>query len=222
MANLSLRGISKSFGPLDILNDVNLDVKAGETVAILGPSGAGKSTLLHIAGLMEKPTRGEVHIEGKHIKDLSDTALSNERLNQVGFLFQFHYLLPDFDVLDNVLMPTRLANDAPMESLDRAMIFLERLGLKDRLTHRPHQLSGGEQQRVALARAMIRHPKVLLCDEPTGNLDEGTARDVISLLWDEVKRNNVSTIIVTHNEMLAKETNRSYYLAHGRLVESRR
>lgn len=222
MANLSLKGISKSFGSLEILRDVNLEMAAGETVAILGPSGAGKSTLLHIAGLMEKPTRGDVSIQGNRIQELSDAALSSERLNHIGFLFQFHYLLPDFNVLDNVLIPTRLANDPPQESLERALTFLERLGLKDRLTHRPHELSGGEQQRVALARAMIRHPKVLLCDEPTGNLDEATARGVISLLWEEVKRHNVSTIIVTHNEMLAKETNRSYYLAHGRLLESRR
>ena len=217
MANiLELRGLSKSFGELEILRCVDFELKEGASAAILGPSGAGKSTLLHIAGLMEKPTAGSVVLQGRPIDALSENERARERLNTIGFLFQFHYLLPDFNVLENVLIPPRLAGDDLLLVEREARALLDRLGLKDRLTHKPHQLSGGEQQRVGLARALIRKPKLLLCDEPTGNLDHNTAKAVTDLLLSEVSRNGVATVLVTHNEALAKQAGSAYHLSQGR------
>jgi lipoprotein-releasing system ATP-binding protein len=219
MANtpvLELRGIHKKFGDLRILRGVDLTLSAGESTAILGPSGAGKSTLLHIAGLMERPSEGELRVAGRDARRMSERELARERLDTIGFLFQFHHLLPDFNVLENVLMPARLAGDELALAERRAKEILERLGLSERLHHRPHELSGGEQQRTGLARALIRRPKLLLCDEPTGNLDSVTAHEVAELIWTEVKREGVAAIIVTHNERLASQAGSAQHLAEGR------
>lgn len=214
---LELNNVTKRFGALEILKGVNLTVPAGETLAILGPSGAGKSTLLHVAGLMEGPTSGSVRVGGQAAENLSEPEKALKRLDSIGFLFQFHYLLPDLNVLENVLVPPRLAGDDLSRMKPEAESYLERLGLKDRFHHKPHQLSGGEQQRTALARALIRKPHLLLCDEPTGNLDPHTAGGVADLLLEEAKRAGTALIVVTHNETLAQRMARSYYLRDGLL-----
>lgn len=218
MANvLELKNISKSFGALEILRGIDMSLAAGESTAIVGPSGAGKSTLLHIAGIMERPTTGDVLLNGRNLNGLSENERARVRLDSIGFLFQFHYLLPDFDVLENVLVPGRLAGDDLSAVRRDALALLEKLGLKDRLTHKPNQLSGGEQQRAALARAMIRKPKLLMCDEPTGNLDPHTADGVSDLILREVKEAGVSAIIVTHNMGLAKRVEKTVYLSEGKV-----
>lgn len=217
MANvLELRSLSKSFGSLEILRGIDFQLKEGESAAILGPSGAGKSTLLHIAGLMERPTAGSVVLGGKAVESLSEDDLARERLDTIGFLFQFHYLLPDFNVLENVLVPARLANDDLSKADREARELLSRLGLSERLTHKPHQLSGGEQQRVGLARALLRKPKLLLCDEPTGNLDQVTADVVSDMIFSEIRRDGMAAIVVTHNDALAKRAGSAYHLTQGR------
>ncbi|MCB4755670.1 MAG: ABC transporter ATP-binding protein [Elusimicrobia bacterium] len=212
---LELKNISKSFGDLVVLRQVDLTLEKGTSIAIVGPSGAGKSTLLHIAGLMEKPSGGEVWINGHAGHTLPESERARERLNTIGFLFQFHYLLPDFNVLENVLLPPRLAGDELESATQEAKRILDRLGLTPRLHHLPSQLSGGEQQRTALARALIRHPKLLLCDEPTGNLDKQHAAEMMDLLWAEMSQYETAVILVTHNEALAKRTRMSYHLSDG-------
>jgi lipoprotein-releasing system ATP-binding protein len=195
---------------------LDFHIEKGRAVAILGPSGAGKSTLLHIAGLMDHPTSGTVSIDGRSANHLSEKELARLRLDTVGFVFQFHYLLADFDVLENVLIPCRFANDDLAVRKKEALELLEKLKLSHRLTHRPQELSGGEQQRAAFARALIRRPALLLCDEPTGNLDPHTADEMMSIVWSEVAARNLTTIIVTHNEAVAKRTNVAYHLRDGR------
>jgi len=216
---LELKNISKNFGPLEILRDISFSLESGRTLAIMGPSGAGKSTLLHIAGLMEKPTGGHINLLGRTARNLSEKERARERLDTIGFLFQFHYLLPEFDSLENTLIPARLAGDDLRIAGKNAEDILRRLGVGRRLHHRPNQLSGGEQQRVALARALIRKPKILLCDEPTGNLDQKTAEEVWNLIMDEVRNENLAAIIATHNESLARHASLSYHLSDGILKE---
>lgn len=217
MANiLELTGVSKSYRDVQVLNNLDFRIEKGQAVAILGPSGAGKSTLLHIAGLMDHPTSGSVSIDGRSANNLSEKELARLRLDSVGFVFQFHYLLADFDVLENVLIPCRFANDDLGIRKKEALELLEKLKLSHRLTHRPQELSGGEQQRAAFARALIRRPALLLCDEPTGNLDPHTADEMMSIVWSEVAARQLTTIIVTHNEAVAKRTNVAYHLREGR------
>lgn len=219
-AVLELRHIEKSFGDLTVLRDVSLTVPPGSATAVVGPSGAGKSTLLHIAGLMETPSAGLVRIHGDEMGDMTESGRAARRLDVVGFLFQFHYLLPDFNVLENALIPARIANEDLRAAERRARDLLERLGLKDRLTHRPSELSGGEQQRAALARSLARRPKLLLCDEPTGNLDVHTGRAVMELVWEEISRQGLGAVIVTHNEEIANRAARRLHLRDGRFVEN--
>lgn len=219
---LELSGVGKRFGDLEILSGVSLSLAAGKSAAVLGPSGVGKSTLLHIAGLMEHPSSGVVKINGRDAGNLADADLARERLDTIGFLFQFHYLLPDFDVLENVLMPARIAGDDIDAADQRAEETLARLGLGERLHHRPYQLSGGEQQRAGLARAMMRKPRLLLCDEPTGNLDQQTADGVADVIWDEIHRQGVAALIVTHNERLASRADTIFHLSKGSFEETRR
>jgi lipoprotein-releasing system ATP-binding protein len=219
---LEIQNVTKSFGSLSILRDVDLSVAKGESIAILGPSGAGKSTLLHIAGLMEAPSTGAVYINRKNTTAQSDDERAAERLKTIGFLFQFHHLLPDFTVLENVIMPCRLAGLESEEAEKEAIDLLERLGLRDRMAHKPYQLSGGEQQRAAFARAMIRRPGLLLCDEPTGNLDERTGQEMMGLVWAEMKRGGAACIIVTHNRDLARNADRVLTLHEGRLESAAR
>ncbi|MFN0118691.1 MAG: ABC transporter ATP-binding protein [Elusimicrobiota bacterium] len=215
---LELTDISKSFGNLHILKGASLQLKRGEIIAILGASGVGKSTLLHLAGLMEKPTSGEIFIDNEKVLELSHEEKSFLRLSKIGFLFQFHYLLPDFSALENVMIPARLANDNLNDAEKKARELLTKLGLVDRLSHRPYELSGGEQQRVAFARSMMRDPHILLCDEPTGNLDEASALDMFQLIRESVLEKNMAAIVVTHNEGLAKHTDKIYHLKEGKLV----
>lgn len=214
---LSLNKISKSYGHLSILEDLDLDCKKGETISIMGPSGVGKSTLLAIAGLMDVPTSGYVVLEKNEIRKIGDDERSLIRLNNIGFLFQFHYLLPEFSALENVLMPCRIAGDPLREKLKEATDLLSRMNLSERLHHRPDQLSGGEQQRVALARALIRSPKILLCDEPTGNLDAQSGHEMMDIIFDHVKNKGMSAILVTHNEELAHRAQHSYVLLDKKL-----
>jgi lipoprotein-releasing system ATP-binding protein len=221
-AVLELRGVAKRFGDLEILSGVDLALTAGRSAAVIGPSGAGKSTLLHIAGLMERPTGGTVLIRSRDAGGLSEAERARERLDTVGFLFQFHYLLPDFDVIENVMMPSRIAGDDLAAARRRAEENLGRLGLSDRMHHRPYQLSGGEQQRAGLARALMRKPRLLLCDEPTGNLDQQTADSVADLIWSEIHREGVAALIVTHNERLAARANMVFHLTKGSFAEARR
>lgn len=217
MAELILKTnrLVKRYDSLEILRGIDFELREKEIVSIVGPSGAGKSTFLHLVGLMEHPTGGDIQLSGRFLSGLSDKERARIRLEDVGFLFQFHYLLPDFNLLENVLIPCRLAGDDLRSARTEARQLLDRLGLSERLDHRPSELSGGEQQRAALARAMIRRPKLLLCDEPTGNLDEQTAEDVAGLMWEEMRRQNLSGIIVTHNEKLAQRADKELRLEHG-------
>jgi lipoprotein-releasing system ATP-binding protein len=216
---LQAKNVSKSYptprGPLPILNDISLSLDAGEAVAIVGPSGTGKSTLLYILGALEPPTSGEVTLDGKNPFALSDTELSAFRNQSAGFVFQDHCLLPQCTVLENVLIPTLVsAND---DDAARARQLLDQVGLSQRLDHRPGELSGGEKQRVAIARALIRSPKLLLCDEPTGNLDRVTAAQVADLLLGINKTVGAILIVVTHSAELAARFPKRFELVEGRL-----
>jgi lipoprotein-releasing system ATP-binding protein len=216
---LRLAGIRKSFamarGALEVLRGATVEVGRGEVVALLGPSGAGKSTLLHIAGLLESPDTGDVTIAGRHCAGLSDGERTAIRRETVGFVYQFHNLLPEFSALDNVAMPQLVAGKSHGAAHDRARDLLTRLGLGERLDHYPAQLSGGEQQRVAIARAMANRPKVLLADEPTGNLDETTSDAVFAEMLNVIREGGVGALIATHNAALAARMDRRIILHNG-------
>ena len=212
---LQLDNISKSFNmagyKLDVLKEVNLSVNSGRTLAITGSSGAGKSTMLHIMGGLERPTTGEVLFQGQDIYKGSSGALDRYRNRNVGFVFQFHYLLNDFTAFENVLIPAVLAEKVGKAAEERAHCLLERMGLKDRMTHFPKELSGGEQQRVALARAMMNEPALLLADEPTGNLDKANSRSVQELLFS-LADEGMAVIIVTHDHEIAAQATEKLHL----------
>ena len=204
-------------GPLPILDDVTLDLAAGDAVAIMGPSGSGKSTLLNILGTLDTPSSGVVTLDGRNPFTLAEPALAEFRNSQVGFVFQDHSLLPQCTVLENVLAPTLVARDG--DHLDHAKELLQQVGLSHRLAHRPSELSGGEKQRVALARALVRRPRLLLCDEPTGNLDHRAAESVAALLLDLHRRQQTILIVVTHSRELATHLPRRFDLIDGHLAE---
>jgi lipoprotein-releasing system ATP-binding protein len=214
--------ISKSYqtplGPLRVLSDVDLSVGPGRSISIVGPSGSGKSTLLYILGALEPPSSGTVLLDGQNPFELDDRRLAAFRNRHVGFVFQDHHLLPQCSVLENVLVPTLVARDAVAGVEQRARDLIEQVGLTARLHHRPHELSGGEKQRVALARALVQHPGLVLCDEPTGNLDQESADTVASLLVDLHKRQQSILIVVTHNLELAQRMDTRYMLGDARLV----
>jgi lipoprotein-releasing system ATP-binding protein len=216
---LEARNISKSYatprGPLPILNGVSLSLAAGDAISIIGPSGTGKSTLLYILGALDPPTSGEVMLDGRNPFTLSDKDVSAFRNQEVGFVFQDHCLLPQCTVLENVLIPTLVGKN---QSEDRAKELLHQVGLSHRLDHRPAELSGGEKQRVAIARAMIRGPKLLLCDEPTGNLDRHTALQVADLLVDINRASRNILVVVTHSAELAGRFPKIFELVEGQLV----
>jgi lipoprotein-releasing system ATP-binding protein len=221
---LELRGIQQSFkeaggGRLDVIKSADLALYPGEMVALIGPSGAGKSTLLHITGMLEKPLAGEVVIAGKSSRDMSDDRRTALRLNTMGFVYQYHHLLPEFSALENVIVPQMIAGKSRKAARPRATELLERVGLGARLEHRPGKLSGGEQQRVAVARALANAPKILLADEPTGNLDLHTADDVFSMLTDLVHGFRVAALIATHNLEIAKRMDRVVTIREGVLEE---
>jgi len=205
---LEVRQVSKSYftprGALDILSGVSLSLSRGDAAAIMGPSGSGKSTLLYILGALEPPTSGTVTLDGHNPFELPEKALAAFRNTQVGFVFQDHCLLPQCTVLENVLVPTLVA-DSRSGAEQRARSLLDQVGLKDRMDHKPGELSGGEQQRVAIARALIRKPLMLLCDEPTGNLDHGSAETVASILLDLHRSQRTILVVVTHNAELASK-----------------
>ena len=219
--HVDARGLVKEFtdGPrtVRVLSGVDFAIAAGETVAIVGESGVGKSTLLHLLGGLERPTSGKVVIGGVDIAAQSERELARFRNREIGFVFQFHHLLPDFSALENVMMPCLIAAEGPAAARERATRVLERVGLGERLTHRPGELSGGEQQRVAVARAVVLRPGLVLADEPTGNLDPDTGDEVEKLLLELNREAGTTCIVVTHSDRLAGAMDRRFRLAHGHL-----
>lgn len=220
---LNLDKVTRKFeqgrGVLDVLKGVDLQIRAGEVVALIGPSGAGKSTLLHIAGLLEQPDSGDITISGQPCGALNDDARTNMRRHNIGFVYQYHHLLPEFSALENIVVPQIIAGLGKTEAKKRAAELLEVLGLTPRATHRPGKLSGGEQQRVAIARALANAPRLLLADEPTGNLDPETAADVFSVLLRLARGAGLALLIATHNTALAARMDRIVSLENGVLVE---
>lgn len=216
-------GLEKEFrsgtGWLSVLKGVSLDIERGSIVAIVGPSGAGKSTLLHILGGLDRPTKGKVLLEGEEIVNHSDIDLAKTRNQKIGFLFQFHHLLPEFNAVENIGLPRRMLGESKQKADSRAKELLQQLGLGDRGHHRPGELSGGEQQRVALARALVNNPAVVLADEPTGNLDRQTGKQVLDIIWNLQKTNSQTFIIVTHDETIAERATRRIRITEGRVVE---
>ena len=222
---LVLDGVSKTYGkdgpaPVPVLSDLSLTVGRGEVVALVAPSGAGKSTLLHIAGLLDTPDEGSVALGGRNMVGLGDRARTEARRNDVGFIYQFHHLLPEFTALENVVIP-QLANGVPKpEAESRARDLLAHVGVLPRASHRPAALSGGEQQRVAFCRALANQPKLLLADEPTGNLDPDTSDQVFGALMALVRETGLAALIATHNLELAARMDRVVRLEKGRVVTS--
>ena len=219
---LVLRDLGRTYqtgqGPLEVLRGANLTVAPGEIVGLIGPSGSGKSSLLHAAGLLEHPTSGQVLIDGRDCGAMTDAARTRIRLSTIGFVYQFHHLLPELDALDNVALPALIAGQSRRVARERARELLTDLGLAARLDHQPAQLSGGEQQRVAVARALTNKPRLLLADEPTGNLDPATSDAVFQSLHDLVRATGVAALIATHNLEMAKHMDRVLALRDGRLV----
>ena len=220
---LSVRGVTRTYettsGGLTVLKGVDLDVMPGEVVGLIGPSGSGKSSLLHAAGLLERPTSGEIRIDGVDVGGLDERARTHIRLASIGFVYQFHHLLAEFDARDNVALPLRIAGVGTTQARERASEVLTALGLGERLTHQPAQMSGGEQQRVAVARALANRPRLLLADEPTGNLDPATSQTVFEALHRLVKDTGVAALIATHNMELAGHMDRVFALKDGHLEE---
>jgi lipoprotein-releasing system ATP-binding protein len=218
---VSIRGLARTYetaaGSLSVLRGVDLDLQPGEIVGLIGPSGSGKSSLLHAAGLLEHPNAGTISIRGVECSTLNDRERSRIRLAQIGFVYQFHHLLPEFSALDNVALPQMIAGKTQAEARKRAGDLLGELGLKDRVEHQPAQLSGGEQQRVAIARALANRPRVLLADEPTGNLDPHTSAAVFESLYGLVRSQGVAALVATHNLELASHMDRVFALRDGHL-----
>jgi lipoprotein-releasing system ATP-binding protein len=218
LANVS-RVYKQTAGDLVVFRGVSLAVRPGEIVALVGPSGSGKSSLLHIAGLLEEPSEGDVFIDGRSAAHLSERERTQMRRETLGFVYQFHHLLPEFSARENVAIPMRIAGETKAVSMEAADAILAQVGLGARLTHRPSQLSGGEQQRVAIARALANSPRVLLADEPTGNLDPHTADAVFEILIARVREAGLSALVATHNYELCKKMDRTLVLNDGTLAE---
>ncbi len=214
-------GVCKSYGSADrivsVLDDLSLTVTAGEKLVIVGQSGVGKSTLLHVLGALDPPTSGRIVFDGADLATMDERALAAFRNRRIGFVFQFHHLLPDFTALENVMMPALIAGDGHDRAASRARAILSQVGLEERLEHKPGELSGGEQQRVAIARAVVLEPQAVLADEPTGNLDPATSDGVHALLEDLNRRLGITLIVVTHNDRLAALADRCLRLEGGRL-----
>jgi lipoprotein-releasing system ATP-binding protein len=222
---LELRQVMRTYrqggNALEVLRGASLAIRPGEVVALLGPSGSGKSTLLHTAGLLERPDGGEVLIDGTACGDLGDTERTALRRAHLGFVYQFHHLLPEFSALENIMLPQMIAGLARPEARQRATALLRMVGLEERATHRPARLSGGEQQRVAIVRALANAPRVMLGDEPTGNLDQHTATEVTNALLEIVRGTGLAALIATHNLDLARRLDRVLALEDGLVVERR-
>jgi lipoprotein-releasing system ATP-binding protein len=220
-AVLSIRGLERRYvtgaGELTVLRGVDLDVRPGEIVGLIGPSGSGKSSLLHAAGLLEHPNAGRITVLGRDCSDLPDRDRTRVRLATIGFVYQFHHLLPEFSALDNVALPLMIAGVSRVAAQERAAALLAELGLADRIHHQPAQMSGGEQQRVAVARALANSPRLLLADEPTGNLDPHTSTAVFENLYALARRTGVAAVVATHNLELARHMDRVFALKDGHL-----
>lgn len=219
---IRIAGVNKSFvsgpGRVDVLHAIDLTIGCGERVAIVGPSGAGKTTLMHILGGLDRPTTGTVHFAGEEIFAFKGQMLDEFRNRTIGFVFQFNQLLPEFTALENVMMPALIARIAREEALARATTLLNEVGLGHRLRHKPGELSGGEQQRTAIARALIMNPPLLLADEPSGNLDSATSAEILALLDGLHRARNLTMVIVTHSEILAKRLDRIVRVVDGRIA----
>ncbi len=214
---LEAQNLTKSYGQLCVLNDVSLAVETGQVISIVGPSGAGKSTLLHILGTLDKPDKGTMKLEGVSVFGQSDKQLPKYRNQNIGFIFQFHHLLPEFTALENVCIPAFIAGQSTTNAEKRAKELLERLKLSHRIQHKPGELSGGEQQRVAVARALMMQPKLILADEPSGNLDTENAHALHLLFFDLRNEFNQTFIIVTHNDDLANMADRKIVMKDGKI-----
>ena len=223
---LEIRDVHKSYddgtGRVEVLKGIELEINAGEIVFVMGPSGVGKSTLLNLIGTLDQPTRGEILIDGNETARLKERALSRFRNDNFGFIFQFHHLLPDFTAMENVMMPHLIRGGNMAEGGERAAQLLTDVGLGERLTHRPNQLSGGEQQRVAIARALMNQPRLILADEPTGDLDRANSRSLFDLIRRLNDQFGQTFIIVSHDEMLASEANNIVHLADGKVASQER
>lgn len=217
---LQARDIHKNYGQLEVLRGVDLDLGKGEIVSIVGPSGSGKSTLLHILGTLDRPNRGEITINGSKTNAMNDKQLAAFRNTHIGFVFQFHHLLPEFTAIENVCIPGWINGRKKKDVTARAKTLLESLGLGDRLENKPGALSGGEQQRVAVARALVNDPLIIFADEPTGNLDSANARDLHQLFFDLRNQFGQSFLIVTHNEDLARMSDRILHMKDGKMRNS--
>ena len=212
---IKLEGITKSFGSLQVLKGIDLEINKSEIVSIVGPSGAGKTTLLQIMGTLDEPDAGTVEIDGTVVSRMKEKELSAFRNKNIGFVFQFHQLLPEFTALENVMIPAFIAGVSSKEANERAVKILEFMGLADRASHKPNELSGGEKQRVAVARALINDPAVILADEPSGSLDTHNKEDLHQLFFDLRDRLGQTFVIVTHDEGLAKITDRTVHMVDG-------
>ena len=222
---LELKGVYRSFKQghetLQVLKGIDLEIEKGETVALIGPSGSGKSTLLQLAGLLEKPTKGDIYLNGAKCSALSDAIRTSLRRDYLGFVYQYHNLLPDFNAVENVVIPQLIAGVAYKQAEEKAKWLLKRMGLEKRFVHRPAEMSGGEQQRVAIARALANTPKLLLADEPTGNLDPKTSENVFMELLSVIKETGLCALIATHNFDLADRMDRKVRLSEGKLIDTR-
>lgn len=217
---LEASNIHKKYGSLEVLKGVSLSVSKGEIVSLVGPSGAGKSTLLHIVGTLDKPDQGTVKIEGKEVFKQNEKSLSAFRNKSIGFIFQFHHLLPEFTAIENVCIPAFIGGMSRSAAETRAKELLNLLKLSHRINHKPSELSGGEQQRVAVARALVNNPALVMADEPSGNLDTNNARDLHNLFFELRNQLKQTFIIVTHNEELANMADRTIHMKDGKMLES--
>lgn len=215
---IDIKGITKSFGKLEVLKGIDLHINKGEVVSIVGPSGAGKTTLLQIIGTLDKPDSGDITIDGIDVSQLSTKKLSDFRNQHLGFVFQFHQLLPEFTALENIMIPAFISGQSRSEAKSRAEELLDFMNLSERANHKPAELSGGEKQRVAVARALVNHPAVILADEPSGSLDTKNKAELHQLFFDLRDKFGQTFVIVTHDEELAKTTDRTIHLKDGLII----